>query len=1119
MNTSKKLITDYFNYSLTINHSDIINNSYTHSLNRTIRYPDNTFITRVDITLINNGQPIVNNITSSNVIVRTDTQQQLQFPAGYYTLKQLFASINTIASISFLDQGEYFGHCELHDSIDFSQAPEIQRILGFNNSIATGISNNLVDITQGFEILNIYSSLIATTDQQKCPLATIRINDALDNNSVTTYTEIPINSFYIQNIVYTFDKTPNCDIRINMTLNTFANVISDKANEAYNFTTNINSSELSNGHYLKKLDSPIQFSADDTIIKRVSVLLDAKVFNIDTDQTVSIDTRNYTVPAGSYSAEALLALLNSFGDAIFYYIADGEDAFKVNIKNVTSIDFTNAEQLQSVLGFAKTHETVIDTTFKFPVNDTKISFYYNDQNTSDAIYLEDGYYSEDAFFNHIRERFSHYNALKPVFIAKGEKYWELSSLNKFGFKDFPGQTNNFKSNHFLKAMQYGQYSFGGVLTSMTIPRMTLRVKYFDLRNDLISSHQYVINALVYSRSDIIKILKRALNNNTQDTIFMSDGETIYTTSNIKANLEIYFDDGTKHPLIEIPEISSSNIYTLPKIYYQRIPRISDNFHNGYRFSSTKVLEVDGLGETIYIKHDLPFYVNIKDNLGVEESHQYTISSGSYTMKEYCDHLITALNQNAKGQWSYTNTSRIYTFTRLSSLEVQVKFSGKGTHGPGIIEGALLPREYVSTFTIKQNKDTFYLEHITLPKDTPFTVQILNIDPSPRSFSIPKGTYSVGWLLDNVRSLVRTTYQPIIDPDCEINKFNLFLVYTLPTCVRLSKNYKPFKLGGELFDKYLKSFQVTYDSNFYSIIYYAYKFPSEAVIPAGYYNYEEFKSTVYNSFVNLYKDYVALKDLITVGRDEDEVSFRNGVQFTVGGDRGIWGRTRNRGDWAYCRFHLEELPYYLQAPTENLVLEVRRNTTSTKTTRYQVDLPANNYKSQVEYITAVGNLIESVCASHFTLYYDTDNFVIHCHTSFIISGSIAERLGISTNVFQSTAMIPYEDLAKTDIPKVKSESTLNITNNHENMLIYTTFTKGNYCFDRTFICNFRIENQEGKSYLRTNDLNIPVKTGSIDQIDYFLMQADGQTPFKFSGNLVISLELQNGNTTHGSLEFI
>ena len=269
MNTSKKLITDYFNYSLTINHSDIINNSYTHSLDRTIRYPDNTFITRVDVTLINNGQPIINNITSSNVIVRTDTQQKLQFPAGYYTLKQLFASINTIASISFLDQGEYFGHCELHDSIDFSQAPEIQRILGFNNSIAMGISNNLVDITQGFEILNVYSSLIATTDQQKCPLATIRIDDVLDNNSVTTYTEIPINSFYIQNIVYTFDNTPNCNIRINMTLNTFANVISDKANEAYNFTTNINSSELSNGHYLKKLDSPIQFSADDTIIKRV----------------------------------------------------------------------------------------------------------------------------------------------------------------------------------------------------------------------------------------------------------------------------------------------------------------------------------------------------------------------------------------------------------------------------------------------------------------------------------------------------------------------------------------------------------------------------------------------------------------------------------------------------------------------------------------------------------------------------------------------------------------------------------------------------------------------------------------------------------------------------------
>ena len=250
-----------------------------------------------------------------------------------------------------------------------------------------------------------------------------------------------------------------------------------------------------------------------------------------------------------------------------------------------------------------------------------------------------------------------------------------------------------------------------------------------------------------------------------------------------------------------------------------------------------------------------------------------------------------------------------------------------------------------------------------------------------------------------------------------------------------------------------------------------------------------------------------------------IPINSGVKFTISNDYGIWGRTRNSKDWTYCRFHFEELPYYLQAPTEDLVLEVRRDATSTKTTRYQVDLPANNYKSQVEYITAVGNLIESVCASHFTLYYDTDYFVIHCDTPFIVSGSIADRLGISTNVFEPTAIVSYEDLAKIDVTKVKSESTLNITNNHENMLIYTTFTKGNYCFDRTFICNFRIENQEGKSYLRTNDLNIPVKTGSIDQIDYFLMQADGQTPFKFSGNLVISLELQNGNTEHGSLIFV
>ena len=73
MQTNNRLITDYYNYSLTIDYENIKNNSYIDYLRRNVKYNENTFITKVDITLINRGAPIINNITTEQRVLNEET--------------------------------------------------------------------------------------------------------------------------------------------------------------------------------------------------------------------------------------------------------------------------------------------------------------------------------------------------------------------------------------------------------------------------------------------------------------------------------------------------------------------------------------------------------------------------------------------------------------------------------------------------------------------------------------------------------------------------------------------------------------------------------------------------------------------------------------------------------------------------------------------------------------------------------------------------------------------------------------------------------------------------------------------------------------------------------------
>ena len=360
MQTNNRLITDYYNYSLTIDYENIKNNSYIDYLRRNVKYNENTFITKVDITLINRGAPIINNITTEQRVLNEETGETYTFPIGYYTLEELFAKLNTFCEISFFSYGEFFGRTKLETILNFTNAQELKKILGFINSpdIVSGISEDLVDITQGYEELRVYSSMIKTSDQQRCPLAVIRIDDPRSCNNFSTYCEIPINTYFLSSIVYTFENgfsqefTPNCNIRINLSLNTFSTVTSDKVDTSYSLLSCINSGEVdSDGVYSKKLEQPIRFNSEDTFIRQTSILFDGKVYNLPEDQILKINGKRYIIPKGSYNSRELLAKLNSLCSSLFSFVTEGENAYMLKIEDFNTIDFSSAKGLASILGF------------------------------------------------------------------------------------------------------------------------------------------------------------------------------------------------------------------------------------------------------------------------------------------------------------------------------------------------------------------------------------------------------------------------------------------------------------------------------------------------------------------------------------------------------------------------------------------------------------------------------------------------------------------------------------------------------------------------------------------------------------------------------------------------
>ena len=114
----------------------------------------NPTITSMTVLFHPNGS-MFNNVDTTNVIANSN-DETVTIPAGYYTLGEIIALLNTMTDtlFSISTNASSFGciWIQFSHTIDFTDAPDIREILGFDGRTiilpASFCGSNVIDITR-----------------------------------------------------------------------------------------------------------------------------------------------------------------------------------------------------------------------------------------------------------------------------------------------------------------------------------------------------------------------------------------------------------------------------------------------------------------------------------------------------------------------------------------------------------------------------------------------------------------------------------------------------------------------------------------------------------------------------------------------------------------------------------------------------------------------------------------------------------------------------------------------------------------------------------------------------------------------------------------------------------
>ena len=701
------------------------------------QFPVNSFITDITVSIEpkNAGEPIFYNVEQTNCIQVRDSYSHyraIYIPKGCYELDTLTALLNDNlvaydVTIDIITSGENYGKAKItllldgiYPNVKFEAAPDIMRIYQFNQEYYKGtyISNNVVDITSGLQNLSIYSPIVKAAIQSVMHsknnlLCTMQITNITGPNTQQfNNVFIPVQQFSSHTPFIVVSTETNSRVTFNARMIIHMNVSVIQPHLKTDNVDDVIQTDLYNSmKLLFPVQSPEQtFDFTNTAIlppnsyiTRVTVLSDAEISNITSDNVVVIDGQNLTFKHGTYDLDKFMSILAE-STATFNLIMSGENTYKMKIEDFQTIDFTNAQEVKNILGF--TSDILKCRTFKKVYNytaaNTTMQITTNNKTYSKSIPAGD--YTEKEFMDAIAKYI--FQSIENFYYID---YFDLKHYYEFFTKRKFAVNSTTLTGWYIPNNNEGLNS----LTRTTfIVKKDVKIKVQFLNNEYPTANG-IIAADSYTRESLMQAL-RTIVNSTGASWFYRDGFIQRNNNNAPS---AYITGIDRLPILGNVLNGYATQYKWQAFSF-RIPK------QGHVYIPANTYQLQGAHNFLYLQSALTC------RFSCQEGHKdFTIPKGKQSVFTVLDSLVAAANSLKANSITYTkndkgiatvtyNVTDWMVTTRVNNTDItDLLFTYFG------IPTRLTEKTGTFTFASPFNQDfNLYTPHdsVTIPQGTEFT---------------------------------------------------------------------------------------------------------------------------------------------------------------------------------------------------------------------------------------------------------------------------------------------------------------------------------------------------------------------------------------------------------------
>ena len=696
-------------------------------------FPVNSFITDMTVSIEPTSEkPIFYNVEQTNCIQPRDGNshwQAIYIPKGAYDLDELTALLNDNLlpydiTIDIITSGENYGKAKItltkegtNPNLKLDLAPDIMRIYQFNPTYYKGtyISNNIVDITSGLQTLSIYSPIVKAAIQSVAHsknnlLCTMQITNIKGTNTQQfNNIFIPVQRHVANTdyIVVSTETNKRVEFNAKMTIHMNVSVIQPHLKK--DNVDDVIQTDLNNTMKLlfpvRHADESFDYTntvelPDNSYITRVTVLADAEIANITSDNTVVVDGQNLVFKAGTYDLDKFFSILAQ-STATFNLITSGENTYKIKIEDFQYMDFTNAQEVKNILGFTDNilYCRSYKKVFTYTGSNNTMSIAAAGKTVSKSIPA--GTYTEKQFMDAVDQHI----------------FKQASNLHYIGYQE---------KEHFYEYAVKGSFAIisttlNGWYTSYNegIPRQpesynvlqdtTIKVQF---QNGTIPVANGVIHAGSYKRAALMQALLQIINSTGANWILDNLSVQRPDTSAPTA----YITGIDRLPILGNTVNAYTDKYTWSCCVW-RIPKL------GHAYCKETTVSVYGSNEYFYLSGPLVISYECPDG-----STTFTIPQGLQSIYTLADKIIVAGNQFNPNAWTYEKE----TGTAIVKYTQGLQFALSIVVGRRKVKGLL--SEY---FGIRETEDgtmnSFVICHMFDERNTAYT-------PYKYTPVIPEGTH-------------------------------------------------------------------------------------------------------------------------------------------------------------------------------------------------------------------------------------------------------------------------------------------------------------------------------------------------------------------------------------------